>query len=243
MICPRQDLVICASRIRPPARTRARAGVVLRRSRRGAFAAAAAGAVLTLCGLAAPAAAHDELTGTTPADGASVDVPPAAVELTFTEPPLALGSQVQVTGPDGEVVNAGDPQIVDTVVSQPLASGLPAGDYTIAWRVTSSDGHPISGELAFTATAGAAEPEESATPEPEPTGGATAAPVPTPDTPTPDTTPDTAASTAASPDAGASAERPSNGATPWIVGLVIVALVGGALGWTTRRRGTPGPSA
>ena len=38
---------------------------------------------------------------------------------------------------------------------QPLAADLPEGDYTIAWRVVSSDGHPIEG--AFTLQAAGAD--------------------------------------------------------------------------------------
>ena len=195
--------------------------------------------MLALGALAAPAAAHDEMTGATPADGTSVEVPPAVVELTFTEPPLPLGSQLQVTGPDGEVVNAGDLQITDTVVSQPLASDLPAGDYSIAWRVTSSDGHPISGELTFTALEGTTPPGETATPEPTPSDPATVAPEPA-ETAAP---PATAAPEAEAPpsDATGAVEEPAGGAIPWVVGALVLLLVGGTLWWTVRRRGAPGP--
>ena len=43
-----------------------------------------------------------------------------------------------------------------TTVTQPLAGGLPAGAYTVEWRVTSADGHPLSGTFGFTVAQGAA---------------------------------------------------------------------------------------
>lgn len=104
---------------------------------------------------AAPAAAHDRLESTNPGDGAVVDVAPAAVVLTMSSTPIALGTQVQVKGPDGEVVSSGDPQIVDATVTEPLTGTLPAGTYEVQWRITSSDGHPVSGTFSFTASAAA----------------------------------------------------------------------------------------
>ena len=44
--------------------------------------------------------------------------------------------------------------LCDGVVNQPSA---PAGAYTVEWRVTSADGHPISGSFSFTAEAAGAE--------------------------------------------------------------------------------------
>lgn len=60
------------------------------------------------------------------------------------------------TGPDGAVVSVGDPEVLGATVRQPLAEGLPAGAYTVDWRVTSGDGHPITGSIGFTVAEGAA---------------------------------------------------------------------------------------
>jgi copper resistance protein C len=189
-------------------------------------------------GLATPAAAHDALTGSTPEDGATVEAPPASVDLAFTEPPLGIGAEVRVTGPDGQVVNAGDLVVTDTTVSQPIAADLPAGAYAVAWRVTSSDGHPISGELSFTASAGTA-----AGPEPAPTGEPTSEPT----EPSQPTEPSEASGTAdppqespgpdlADPGAGEDAGG-SASALPWVLGGVLLAAAGAAW-WAVRRRGT-----
>jgi methionine-rich copper-binding protein CopC len=114
------------------------------------------GAVVTLAVTAAPAAAHNALVSTAPAAGARLAQPPGAVVLTFDEPALALGTAIVVTDPSGQEIQSGPPDLVDNTVTQPLRAGAPAGPYTVVWRVTSADGHPISGRLAFAADAPAA---------------------------------------------------------------------------------------
>ncbi len=206
------------------------------------------GLVGTSAGLATSAAAHDALTGSTPADGTTVAAPPASVDLTFTQPPLGIGAEVQVTGPDGVVVNGGDLTITDTTVSQPLADGLPAGTYAVAWRVTSSDGHPISGELTFTAEAGT-DPEPAATePATDPTADPGTEPTAEPDPA--ETTPDEPASTppadAADPgatDPGTTDGDGGTGPLPWVLGAVALLAVAGAAWWAARRRAGAGPTA
>ncbi len=142
--------------------------------------AAAAGA-LVLIG-PSPAQAHAELLHTTPADKGSMPTAPAEVTLTFDEPPIALGTRVQVTGPAG-IVSTGTPQIVGATVHQALLPDLPAGAYRVIWRVTSDDGHPVSDTFGFTVTAGAATssaPPSSATPSASPTTTPTTAPTAAP---------------------------------------------------------------
>ena len=124
---------------------------------------------------AAPAAAHNSFVGSDPADGATVSRTPGAVVLTFNEPAVALGTQVVVTGPDGPA-STGAPQLVDASVRQPLVPGAPAGTYTVTWRVTSSDGHPITGTLTFTADA-AGSGEYLGPAEPPPAVDGSGAPV------------------------------------------------------------------
>ncbi|MBT0769703.1 copper resistance protein CopC [Kineosporia sp. J2-2] len=132
----------------------------------GRFAAALALMASGLLLGAGPALAHDQLDSTNPEDGSTVKKLPGEIELDFNNVPLALGSVLKVVGPDGDVTD-GKPEVVDHVVTQPIKPG-PAGDYTVQWRVTSSDGHPISGEFAFTAEAGnqvEATSEASASPD------------------------------------------------------------------------------
>ncbi|HET9649581.1 MAG TPA: copper resistance CopC family protein [Microlunatus sp.] len=98
-----------------------------------------------------PAEAHNVLRSTSPADGSTVDVAPAEIVLTFEEPAITMGTVIVVTGPDGPATS-GAARLIDDTVHQQLAGGAPAGRYTVQWRVTSADGHPITGTFAFTAT-------------------------------------------------------------------------------------------
>jgi hypothetical protein len=53
-------------------------------------------------------------------------------------------------------------QVDGATVVQPLTADLPAGGYTVDWRVTSADGHPLSDRFAFTVAGGATDVGEAA---------------------------------------------------------------------------------
>ena len=108
---------------------------------------------VVLLGTPLTASAHDVLETTSPAAGSTVQRMPSSVSLTFTEAPLALGTQVVVTGPSG-AMQQGAPTIDGRVVTQAIAPSAPAGSYTVTYRVTSDDGHPVTGSFAFVATTG-----------------------------------------------------------------------------------------
>lgn len=135
---------------------------------------------------AGPASAHDAVESTSPAAGATVPTPPAAVAITLSNHPLALGTQIKVSDATGSNWADGGVDIVDNVASQKLKAGAPAGLYTVQWRVASSDGHPIEGTFTFTAAAGATAAGSAPAPGTVPTlgtaqPGATIAPSPAPD--------------------------------------------------------------
>jgi len=115
----------------------------------------AVGGLLVAAGLGpvATASAHSQLEATDPLDGSQVAALPDQVTLRFNQNVLGLGTVLQVTGPAGNVA-AGRPKVIDNQVVQPVQAGSPAGAYTVQWRVTSADGHPISGRFGFTAAAG-----------------------------------------------------------------------------------------
>ena len=108
-----------------------------------------------LLGAVAPASAHDAVSSTSPASGATVAAPPEEVSVTFNKNPLALGAQILVNDAAGTNWSDGAVEIAGNVAAQKLKSGAPAGAYTVTWRVASSDGHPIEGSFTFTAAAGA----------------------------------------------------------------------------------------
>ncbi|GAA2497897.1 copper resistance CopC family protein [Terrabacter carboxydivorans] len=106
-----------------------------------------------LVALPTTAFAHDVLERTDPADGTSVTKLPESVVLTFSEAPLTIGAQVVVTGPKG-AASSGAPTITGRDVTQAIAPDSPGGDYTVSYRITSDDGHPVTGTFSFHAAIG-----------------------------------------------------------------------------------------
>jgi methionine-rich copper-binding protein CopC len=162
---------------------------------------------------ASPAQAHDELLGSDPAANATIDALPGQLTLTFSAKIAADegASVVEVTDAAGTALTAGTPTVRDNVVTQPL-SGEASGAVTVLWKVVSSDGHPISGEFAFTVTSAptpTAEPTETTEPTPTPTAGPSETATPTPTV------------------TGEPAASDVSNALPWVIaGLLALALVG-----------------
>lgn len=108
---------------------------------------AVAGFVLLL-GSTAPAWAHISLASSSPGQGASIDALPSTISVRFTGDLQAL-AEVVVTAPDGRDVAAGEPQVSGRDVSQALRRHTEPGQYALAYRVTSSDGHVVTGRVTF----------------------------------------------------------------------------------------------
>ncbi|MCT9819875.1 copper resistance protein CopC [Microbacterium sp. W1N] len=121
-----------------------------RRARAGGLAALGALVVALLTAIAAPAYAHDELIGTDPAAGTTLDALPAQLTLTFSAVVLADAGATEIDVLDASCapLTAGDPTFDGTRVHQEL-TGAATGPVTVVWRVVSSDGHPISGTWEF----------------------------------------------------------------------------------------------
>jgi copper resistance protein C len=105
-----------------------------------------------LLGTALPAAAHDVLTGTDPANGAQVAQGPERVTLTFNNPPNSGFATITVVGPGETHWERGPTTVTDNRVTVGVGPLGPAGTYEIGYRIVSSDGHPVSGESRFTLT-------------------------------------------------------------------------------------------
>lgn len=106
---------------------------------------------LTLLGASA-AQAHATLLSITPRTGATLTSPPKAVVLTFSGPIEASLATVVVTDGNGREVSVGSPTIVGGVVSERLRTDLVSGPYAVAFRIISTDGHPVADVSAFTLT-------------------------------------------------------------------------------------------
>ena len=172
--------------------------------------------VLLLSGVAVvatatPAFAHAELTGSSPAQNASLAEAPQQVQLTFSEAVTLPDNPVTVAGPEGASWTAGTASIAGAVVTVPVTPSGPAGAYTLTYNVVSDDGDPISGTVQFTLT--------TAVP-----GGTTTTTTSAPAASNPPTT-----STTSTPAAASSSD--AGGGVPvwvWILAAVVV-VVGGLL--------------
>lgn len=96
------------------------------------------------------ALAHSELRGAIPADGARIAAP-AELRLRFNEAAQvtlwqlrdAAGVELSLAWPRDAAAR------VEHIARPPV---LAAGEYHVAWRAISADGHPIRGGLRFTVT-------------------------------------------------------------------------------------------
>ena len=139
------------------------------------------------------ALAHSGLENSSPTDGAVISEAPASIILTFNEQLLDDADSISLNAADGTNVVSTRVKPDGSTVELPWPADLPAGEYQVAYRVVSADGHPVTGAISFTyapaadaatpsassapaSPAASAETSESAVPisettEPESTGG------------------------------------------------------------------------
>lgn len=113
--------------------------------------AAGCGALLAVANATA-ASAHAALVGTDPEDGAAVDTAPASVSATFSEALDGPSTEIAVTDPAGETLELDDAAFEGDTFTQPMLYTTP-GEYTVAFRVISEDGHRVDDALTFTVEA------------------------------------------------------------------------------------------
>jgi methionine-rich copper-binding protein CopC len=101
---------------------------------------------------AGQAQAHAELTGSSPGEGATLDKAPSRIVLVFNENVQTSFAEIVVTAPDGAEISTGDAAVTGNRVVATVGRPTAAGDYTVAWRVVSDDGHPVDGQFAYTLT-------------------------------------------------------------------------------------------
>src|ERR1700749_4151791 len=121
---------------------------------------------------AGTAGAHAARVSVDPADHASISTGPVLVSATFNEDLQTTFEAMTVVGPDGNLWWAGSPQVHGTVVSVGVRPLGPVGNYTVNYRVTSADGHVVSGSWSFRLTAaGTGTPGPAARPADDSAGG------------------------------------------------------------------------
>ena len=96
------------------------------------------------------ATAHDDVIDQVPAPGSQVEAGLVEIKLEFSNELLDIGSgaEIVVTAPDGSLAPATCAALNGTLASAQTDLDQ-AGTYTVAWRVVSSDGHPIEGSYNF----------------------------------------------------------------------------------------------
>ena len=165
--------------------------------------AATTAMVFLLSVLMAPtASAHTDLQVSTPEDGESLEIAPEEIRLTFSEELFEELVEISILDATGDLystieVEQTPPPGTDVIFPWPTQA--PPGEYSIAYRVVSADGHPVTGTISFSYAATAPEPSPSDT-----------APEPTPSDSTPSTESSTPAASPAAPSPTASTPSPSS---------------------------------
>jgi len=98
------------------------------------------------------ASAHAARVSADPADNAAVSTGPVRVSATFNEDLQTTFAAMTVVGPDSNLWSVGAPQVHGTVVSIGVRPLGPTGNYAVNYRVTSADGHVVSGSWSFRLT-------------------------------------------------------------------------------------------
>lgn len=111
-----------------------------------------AAVALTAAWTAPVASAHATRLSADPADNAALTTGPDRVSATFNERLQTTFAAMTVVGPDGNLWSTGEPTVQGAVVAIGLRPLGPAGTYTVNYRVTSADGHVVSGSWSFRLT-------------------------------------------------------------------------------------------
>ena len=180
----------------------------------------------------APASAHTGLVSTDPRDGADLAAPPSQVTFVFDEDLLPDFVDFSISNGDGEPLSIAGVKVDGSTAALPWPSDAPGNTYTVAYRVVSQDGHPVSGAITFsyvrespsptptsasasptpTSDSSSAAPSSSTSPEPEPTQTTSPEPTNSSGSASPTQSPDTNPVSSAS-------------STGWIIaGIAIVVL-------------------
>ncbi|MEK8104691.1 copper resistance CopC family protein [Micromonospora sp. M12] len=133
-------------------------------SRAGRLGVAALTVLLALLVPAGPAWAHNTLRSSSPARDATLPGTPSAVTLEFSARLDPGFTTVVLTDADKRRIPTGDPVVVGATSTVAVTGALPNGTYTVAYRVVSTDGHPLQGSYPFSVADPRRAPRRSAAP-------------------------------------------------------------------------------
>ncbi len=170
---------------------------------------------------ASPAAAHNTLLSSSPADGEQLASSPNQVSFLFDLPAPLETASAELIEPDGvrtDLTGLTHGPAGDTEIVVPLPPDL-SGQMTVRWRLVGPDGHPLTGRVSFTVT------PVASTVLTAPSSTLATGDVTTPDTTTPASAP--------VPDIGPDDDTGTPGPVRWLLRyasyLAIAAVVGIAL--------------
>ena len=169
--------------------------------------------------IAPNASAHADLQVSTPEDGESLEIAPEEVRLTFSEELFEELVEISILDAAGDLystieVEQTPPPGTDVIFPWPTQA--PPGEYSIAYRVVSADGHPVTGTISFSYAATAPEPS---TPEPAPSDS-----TPSAESSTPATSPAASSPIASAPSSSSATESSTSSSTDSSSGTPLVIL-------------------
>ncbi|MCF0095645.1 copper resistance CopC family protein [Micromonospora sp. MH99] len=109
---------------------------------------------------AGPAWAHNTLRSAAPVQESTLSSAPTEIALEFAERLDPTFTTIVLTDAAKRKIPTGDPVVGGARGSVQLTEALPNGTYTVAYRVVSTDGHPVQGSYPFTV----ADPSSTAAP-------------------------------------------------------------------------------
>ena len=184
-----------------------------------ALAATTATVFVLSVAMAPTTSAHADLQVSTPEDGESLEIAPDEIRLTFSEELFEELVEISILDAAGDLystieVEQTPPPGTDVIFPWPAQA--PPGDYSIAYRVVSADGHPVTGTISFSYAATAPEPS---TPEPTPSDS-----TPSAESSTPAASPAASSPTASAPSPSSATESSTSSSTDSSSGTTLVVL-------------------
>jgi methionine-rich copper-binding protein CopC len=184
-----------------------------------ALAATTATVFVLSVAMAPTTSAHADLQVSTPADGESLDIAPEEIRLTFSEELFEELVEISILDAAGDLystieVEQTPPPGTDVIFPWPAQA--PPGEYSIAYRVVSADGHPVTGTISFSYAAAAPEPS---TPEPTPSDS-----TPSTESSTPTASPAASSPSASAPSPSSATESSTSSSTDSSTGMTLVVL-------------------
>jgi methionine-rich copper-binding protein CopC len=100
--------------------------------------------------MAGPASAQIALAGSTPEDGAALDVPVRTVRVWFDTAPRLDESTLEISGPGNRATIEGLHVMDENDLMGRVSGPMPDGEWRLTWTAAGADGEPQTGTITFT---------------------------------------------------------------------------------------------